>query len=66
MDGFEQALAQAQEWLGRDGVVAVGEGEARGERVIDVWVLPDADLELPASVGGVRVRMRVSGEPRAL
>ena len=66
MDDFDRALAQAQRWLDRDGVVGVGEGEENGERAIVVWLLPDADVGLPERLDGVAVTVRHTGELRAL
>ncbi len=65
MPEIEAALAEAQTWVGTvAGVVAVGEGRSEaGEPTIDVWVT--RVIALPASVRGVEVRVRQSGEFRA-
>jgi hypothetical protein len=59
------ALAQAQTWVGTvPGVAAVGEGRSEaGQPTIDVWVT--RQVELPAMVQGIEVRVREGGEFRA-
>jgi hypothetical protein len=62
MAEIEEALDEAQAWLDEDGIVAVGEGEENGEPVLDVWVTsPEVGERVPASLRGVRVRVRDSG-----
>lgn len=61
MTTFEAALAEAQAWLDRPGIEAIGEGEEGGERVIDVWVRDPDRADLPTQLHGVRVRIRPSG-----
>lgn len=62
MTEIEEALEEAQSWLDEDDVVGVGEGEANGKPVLDVWVTsPDAASRLPSSLRGVPVRVRDSG-----
>lgn len=65
MADIAAALAEAQGWVGTvNGVVAVGEGRSEaGQATIDVWVT--AIVSLPATVQGVEVRVRESGEFRA-
>jgi len=61
MAEIEAALAKAREWVGTvPGVVGVGEGRsADGEPTVDVWVTQP--VSLPATVRGVKVRVRESG-----
>jgi hypothetical protein len=62
MTDFDQALERAQQWLDDEGVDAVGEGDAAGRRVIDVWVRrAELSLEIPSELDGVPVRLRDSG-----
>ena len=59
-EGFEAALASAQEWIDLPGVVAVGQGERDGRPTIDVWVTGVAP-DLPTDHRGHPVRIRDSG-----
>jgi hypothetical protein len=62
MTEIDEALNEAQTWLDEEGIVAVGQGEEKGQPVVDVWVTsPDVAARIPRALRGVPVRVRDSG-----
>lgn len=64
-DPFEDALAAAtEEWMGKGGVVAVGEGADAGEPTIEVWATNVASgPDVPDTFRGYPVRVHDTGGP---
>ena len=62
--GFEQALAEAQDWIDIEGVEVVGQGKVDDRDCIVVYVsLPARVMQerVPATLHGIPVEVRHSG-----